>query len=85
MTKQFNKSGNGVSHLNELLRMFFDGKYDEKRKLLLPQIKNIIESLPIRKTDQLRFQILLKDLKNNRYIIERILTLLKSARTIKNT
>ena len=85
MTKQFNKSGYDVSYLNELLLMFFDGKYDEKRKLLLPQIENIIESLPIRKTDQLRFQILLKDLKNNRYIIERILTLLKSARTIKNT
>ena len=81
MTKQIKKSGNDVSLLNELLQMFFDDNYDENHELLLPQIKHIIVNLPIPKTDQLRFQILLKDLSDNRYRIERILTRLNSAST----
>ena len=81
MIKEIKKSGNDVSLLNELLQMFFDDKYDENHELLLPQIKHIIVNLPIPKTDQLRFQILLKDLSDNRYRIERILTRLNSAST----
>ena len=81
MIKEIKKSGNDVSLLNELLQMFFDDNYDENHELLLPQIKHIIVNLPIPKTDQLRFQILLKDLSDNRYRIERILTRLNSAST----
>ena len=81
MIKEIKKSGNDVSLLNELLKMFFDDNYDENHELLLPQIKHIIVNLPIPKTDQLRFQILLKDLSDNRYRIERILTRLNSAST----
>ena len=81
MIKEIKKNGNDVSLLNELLQMFFDDNYDENHKLLLPQIKHIIVNLPIPKTDQLRFQILLKDLSDNRYRIERILTRLNSAST----
>ena len=81
ITKQIRKSGNDVSHLNELLQMFFEKTYDENNKLLLPQIEHIIVNLPILKTDQLRFQILLRDLEKNRRIIKRILTSLNSAST----
>ena len=79
--EQIKKSGNDVSHLNELLQMFFEKTRDENGKLLLPQIEHIIVNLPILKTDQLRFQILLRDLEKNRYRIERILTSLNSAST----
>lgn len=79
--KQIKKSGNDVSHLNELLKMFFEKTRDENGELLLPQIEHIIVNLPILKTDQLRFQILLRDLQKNRYRIERILTSLNSAST----
>ena len=79
--KQIKKSGNDVSHLNELLQMFFEKTRDENGELLLPQIEHIIVNLPILKTDQLRFQILLRDLQKNRYRIERILTSLNSAST----
>ena len=81
MIKEIKKSGNDVSLLNELLQMFFDDNYDENHELLLPQIKHIIVNLPIPKTDQLRFQILLRDLEDNRFRIERILTRLNSAST----
>ena len=79
--EQIKKSGNDVSHLNELLQMFFEKTRDENGELLLPQIEHIIVNLPILKTDQLRFQILLRDLQKNRYRIERILTSLNSAST----
>ena len=81
--KQIKKSGNDVSHLNELLPMYFEKDYDKNSELLLPQITKIIENPKIQKLDQLRFQVLLQDIKDNRHRIERILTRLNSAKTEK--
>ena len=85
MVKQFKKKDIDVSHLKDLLLSFFEKEYDENDNELLPQVSYIIRNLPeLLKTDQLRFEILLKDLEDNRYRIKRILRRLNQARSEEN-
>jgi len=85
MIKQFKKKDIDVSHLKDLLLSFFEKEYDENDNELLPQVSYIIRNLPeLLKTDQLRFEILLKDLEDNRYRIKRILRRLNQARSEEN-
>ena len=79
LISEFRKDGVDVKELDELLQMFFERERDNDGNLLLPNILHMTENLPISKVKQIRFEILLKTIDENRYRVENILTRLNRA------
>ena len=79
LISEFRKDGVDVKELDELLQMFFERERDNDGNLLLPNILHMTENLPISKVKQIRFEILLKTVDENRYRVENILTRLNRA------
>ena len=75
----FGKDGVNVEELNELLNLFFERKRDENDDLFLPNILHITKNLPVDKSEEIRFEILLKNVDENRYRVKDILTRLNRA------
>ena len=75
----FRKDGVNVEESNELLNMFFERERDENGDLLLPNILHITKNLPVDKSEEIRFEILLKNVDENRYRVKDILTRLNRA------
>ena len=79
LMKEFRKDGVDVKELDELLKMFFEREQDDDGDLLLPNILHITENLPVSKVKQIRFEILSKNVDENRYRVKNILTRLNRA------
>ena len=79
LMKEFRKDGVDVKELDEPLKMFFERERDDDGNLLLPNILHMVDNLPVSKVKQIRFEILLKNIDENRYRVENILTRLNRA------
>ena len=67
LINEFRKDGINVKELDEHLKMYFEGERDDNGDLLLPNILHITENLPVNKFKHIRFEILLKNVDENRY------------------
>ena len=79
LMKEFRKDGVDVKELDELLKMFFESERDDDGNPLLSKILHMVKNLSVSKVKQIRFEILLNDIDENRYRVENILTRLNRA------
>ena len=79
LMKEFRNDGIDVTELDESLKMFFESERDDDGNPLLSKILHMVKNLPVSKVKQIRFEILLKNIDENRYRVENILTRLNRA------
>ena len=70
LMKEFRKDGVNVTELDKSLKMFFESERDDDGNPLLSKILHMVKNLPVSKVKQIRFEILLKNIDENRYRVE---------------